>query len=110
MSARKASSLTSQLLQDGVTIQGREACLALDGESVLIRRGGMEFRSPAPFPAWTEMTVTLRTRENGAVRCSGVVISSSGSRHAGYLVSMVFTGMSRQAEARLAQMAQSSLA
>jgi hypothetical protein len=38
-----------------------------------------------------------------------VVISCTGSRHTGYHVSMVFTGLSKQAEARLSAMAFSQL-
>ena len=48
------------------------------------------------------MTLTLQSpRDNGAVHCSGVVISCTGSKHAGYHVSMVFTSLSKQAQARL---------
>ena len=108
MSARKTS--TTNLLQDNVTIQGREARLALSEDSVVIHRNGIEFRSPSPFSPWTEMTLALRARDNGVVNCSGVVISCSGSKHTGYHVSLVFTGMSKQAQARLSLLAQSSLA
>jgi hypothetical protein len=108
MSARKVSA--NNLLQDNVTIQGREARLTLSEDSVVIHRSGIEFRSPTPFTTWTEMTLTLRARDNGAVNCSGVVISCSGSKHTGYHVSMVFTAMSKQAQARLSQLVQSSLA
>ena len=52
------------------------------------------------------MTLTLQSpRDNGKVHCSGVVISCTGSKHAGYHVSMVFTGLSKQAQARLDTMA-----
>jgi len=52
------------------------------------------------------MTLTLRSPlDGGSIHCSGVVISCTGSKHAGYHVSMVFTGLSKQAEARLTAMA-----
>ncbi len=108
MSARKVSS--TSLLQDNVTVQGREARLTLPADSVVIHRGGIEFRSPTAFPAWTEMGLALRARDNRVVNCSGVVISCSGNKHTGYHVSMVFTGLSKQAQARLSALAQSSLA
>ena len=108
MSARKAS--INGFPSENLTIQGREARLTLSEDSVVIHRGGIEFRSPAPFATWTEMTIALRSRDNGVVNCSGVVISCSGSKHSGYHVSMVFTGMSKQAQARLNQMVQSPLA
>lgn len=56
------------------------------------------------------MTVSLRAPDNGVVNCTGVVVACSGNRHSGYHVSMVFTSLSRQAQARLAALAQSPLA
>jgi len=48
------------------------------------------------------MTLTLQSpREGAKVHCSGVVISCTGNKHTGYHISMVFTGLSKQAEARL---------
>jgi len=76
----------------------------------VIHKGGIEFRSPTAFSPWTEMTVALRSpRDDGRIQCSGVVIACSGNKHAGYLVSLVFTGMSRQAQSRLNVMARSTL-
>jgi hypothetical protein len=108
MSARRTS--TNSFSNESYTIQGREALLTLSEDSVVIHRGGIEFRSPTPFNVWTEMTLALRSPENGVVNCSGVVISCPGNKHTGYRVSMVFTGLSKQAQARLNQMAQSPLA
>jgi len=108
MSARKVTS--SSFSSENITLQGREAHLTLSEDSVVIHRSGIEFRSPAPFAAWTEMTLTLRSPDNAIINCTGVVISCSGSKHNGFHVSMVFTGLSKQAQARLNQLAQSSLA
>lgn len=108
MSARKVSS--TSLLHDHVTVQGREARLTLSADSVVILRSGIEFRSPTAFPAWTEMNLALRASDNRVVNCSGVVISCTGNKHAGYHVSMVFTGLTKQAQARLSEIAQSPLA
>ena len=56
------------------------------------------------------MTIALESpRGEGRVHCNGVVIGCSGNKHAGYHVSMVFTSLSRQAEARLSQIAFSQL-
>lgn len=106
MSARKISPTNSAT--GSVTIQGREARLTLSEDSVLIRRGGIEFLSPTAFALWTEMTLALRAHDNGVVNCSGVVIACAGSKHAGFNVSMVFTSMSKQAEARLSALARSA--
>ena len=52
------------------------------------------------------MTLTLQSPvDHAKIHCSGVVISCTGNKHTGYHVSMVFTNLSRQAEARLNAMA-----
>jgi hypothetical protein len=108
MSARKIESAGS--FQQNVTVVARQARLSLTADSVIIHKNGIEFRSPASFSPWTEMTLTLQSpRDNSTVRCSGVVISCTGNKHAGYHVSMVFTSLSKQAQARLNTMAYSAL-
>ena len=107
MSARKINSLES--LPQPVTVEARQERLTLSHEAVVIHKSGIEFRSPTPLTAWTEMTVELATRENGRVNCTGVVIACAGNKHTGYHVSMVFTNMSRQAQTRLTRMSDSPL-
>jgi len=104
MSARK---IESGSLQQHVTIEARQTRLVLSPGSVIIHKNGIEFRSATAFAPWTEMTLTLRSpADNGRVNCNGVVIACTGSKHAGYHVSMVFTSMTKQAQARLSSMAQ----
>lgn len=104
MSARKLEATSS--LQQHVTIEARQARLTLSPDAVVIHKGGIEFRSLTPFPRWVEMTVSLQSpQDDGTVRCSGVVVDCSGNKHAGYHVSMIFTGLTKQAEARLNSMA-----
>lgn len=56
------------------------------------------------------MTLTLQSpQDGGRIHCSGVVISCTGNKHAGYHVSMVFTSLSKQAQARLSTLAFSQL-
>jgi hypothetical protein len=103
MSARNAQS-TGSLHQ--VTVEARQTRLTLSPDAVIIHRNGIEFRSATPFAEWTEMTLTLQSPRDGArVHCSGVVISCTGNKHTGYHASMVFTTMSRQAQARLSSLA-----
>ena len=107
MSARKVESTS---FQQHVTVEARQARLVLSPGSVILHKNGIEFRSATAFSAWTEMTLTLQSpRDNGKVNCNGVVIACTGNKHSGYHVSMVFTGMSKQAEARLTAMAQSAI-
>jgi hypothetical protein len=103
MSARKAE--VSGPLHH-LTVEARQTRLNLSHDSIVIHKSGIEFRSVEPFSPWAEMTLTLRSpRDGGKVHCTGVVIACSGNRHTGYHVSMVFTGLTKQAEARLSAMA-----
>lgn len=107
MSARKVEATP---FQDHVTVEARQARLVLSPGSVIIHKNGIEFRSATAFAPWTEMTLSLQSpRDNSKINCTGVVISCTGNKHAGYHISMVFTGMSKQAEARLSSMAHSAL-
>ena len=101
MSARKVESGGS--LQQHVTVEERQSRLTLSPDAVIISKHGIEFRSGTPFAPWTEMTMALQSpRGDGrGVNCNGVVISCTGNRHTGYHVSMVFTNVSKQAQARL---------
>jgi hypothetical protein len=108
MSARKIGSIDSP--KQKVTIEGRESRLELSTDAVSVHKSGIEFRSPAPFKEWAEMTVALQSPlDGGKLQCSGVVIACSGSKHSGYRVSMVFTHISEQAQVRLNSMAHSDL-
>jgi len=108
MSARKLESIGS--LQDHVTVEARQARLTLSPDAVVIHKSGIEFRSDTAFPRWVEMTVTLHSPQDGAkVHCNGVVVDCTGTKHTGYHVSMLFTGLSKQAEAQLSVMAYSTL-
>lgn len=102
MSARKVTTASSTNGQ--ITLVGSQTSLSLSPESIVVHRGGIEFRSPSPFNSWTEMSLTLQTPVGERIRCSGVVVSCTGNKHVGYHVSMVFTGLSEHAEAQLAAM------
>jgi hypothetical protein len=49
------------------------------------------------------------SQDENPIQCSGVVIACSGNKHTGYHVSLLFTAMSKQAQARLNSMAYSEL-
>jgi hypothetical protein len=91
-----------------VSVSGRQAALELSAEEVSVHKNGIEFRSPTPFHEWSEMTVTLQSPADGSrVSCHGVVVACAGSKHAGYHVSMIFTGMTAQTQKQLGAMARS---
>ncbi len=84
----------------------RQTELTLAPEQVCIRKSGVEFLSATPVATWTEMTVTLQpTRGAGPLQCTGVVVSCQGNRQTGYTVSLVFTSLSQQTQARLNEIA-----
>jgi hypothetical protein len=108
MSARKLGNVGS--LRQQITVAARQTRLELSTDAVVIHKSGVEFRSPAPFNLWTEMTVALQSpQDESPIQCSGVVIACSGSKQTGYHVSLLFTGMSKQAQARLNSMAYSAI-
>jgi hypothetical protein len=91
-------------------VAARQTRLELSPDSVVIHKSGVEFRSPTPFNLWTEMTVDLQSpNDESRIQCSGVVIACSGNKHVGYHVSLLFTSLSKQAQARLSSIAHSSL-
>ncbi len=100
MSAKRVSHLGS--IESSVNVASREAALELCADKVSVHKGGIEFHSPAPFREWAEMTVSLQSPQGGGrISCHGVVVSCSGSKHSGYLVSMIFTSLTKQAQTRL---------
>lgn len=72
--------------------------LSLSAKSVHVRKSGLEFRATDPIPAWTEMSIDLQYPDSKKVHCNGVVVECEGNRHSGYLVSFLFTKLSRQSQ------------
>lgn len=84
----------------------RETRLSLPAGAYLLRKNGIEFKTPTAIPVWTEMTVELEpASEAKRVRCNGIVVGCNGNRHFGYNVSMLFTGLSKQGQAQLNHLA-----
>ena len=80
--------------------------LQLSAGSFRIRKNGIEFKTASAIPAWTEMTVELQAATSAKkLNCTGVIVACSGNRHSGYTVSMLFTGLTRQAQTRLDSLA-----
>ena len=83
--------------------------LNLSADQVLFRKNGIEFRSATSIPVWTEMTVDLSANKGEKLTCNGVIVSCSGNRHTGFMIAMVFTGMSPQHQQQLDNFAFASL-
>lgn len=55
------------------------------------------------------MTVTLASARDGKIHCTGVVVNCSGNKHMGYRVSVLFTSLTKQAQAQLNILARSDV-
>lgn len=105
MSAKK---FVSPLFEKPMTVEARQAKLDLSADTVSIHKSGIEFRSPTPFNEWNEMTVSLQSPVDGSkFSATGVIVACTGNKHSGYHISMLFTGLTSQAQARLSAMARS---
>jgi hypothetical protein len=94
-----------------ITVESNELQLSLPTNSVRVHKNGIEFRAAKSIPIWNEMTVSLVSpSDHKKVKFNGVVVACNGNRHSGFVISMVFTSVSRQSQERLAIMAQSRLA
>ena len=89
-----------------VRLHSNETELDLPAQAIRFRKNGIEFCSSSPIPKWTEMTVDLHSpRDAKKVHCTGIVVECTGSRHTGFLVSMVFMNLTRQSQERLSDLA-----
>jgi hypothetical protein len=94
-----------------VTVQAQATRLSLPAGAVRFRKNGIEFHSQTAIAPWTEMTVELATpTRSRRFHSTGVVVACSGNRHAGFQVCMIFTSLSRHAQACLDSLAHSALA
>lgn len=97
MSARK----TKSDLFRPLTVQSPSTLLSVAPDAFRIRKNGIEFRCEREISVWTEMTVELQIPGTRSFSCTGVVVAVKGNRHAGYNVSLLFTGLSEAAQQRL---------
>lgn len=105
MSASKLDRSPSSSSLSGAT---NHTLLDLAADEVYFRKNGIEFRAKVSIPVWTEMTVDLQTPKGKHVACNGVVVACSGNRHTGFMIAMVFTGMSPQHQQQLNEFAVNS--
>ena len=106
MSAKRLSG--TNFFPPAVSVSGSDVRLELSADAVSIHKNGIEFRSPKPFNEWSEMTVALLSPKGGGrISCQGVIVACTGSKHAGYHISLVFTGLSSDTEKQLGAMSRS---
>lgn len=96
-----ASKINSSPKATTRTSTGDPTVVHLAADQVYFRKNGIEFRSASAIPVWTEMRVDLQAAAGKNIDCNGVVVACSGNRHTGFLIAMVFTGMSPQHQRQL---------
>jgi hypothetical protein len=85
-----------------VKVKTHQTELILASNQVMIRKNGIAFLSATALPVWAEVSVDLRPPQGERLVCrNGVVVDCAGNRHSGYVVSVMFMGLSRQAQQQL---------
>ena len=80
--------------------------LVLEPGAVSVSKNGIEFRSQQPIPTWTELTVSLMPpHSTERITCTGVVVGCTGNRHLGYVISLLFSGLTPHAMRQLGDLA-----
>jgi hypothetical protein len=94
-----ASRIDASSVLSAVVVEADQTRYQIPSRMVRLRRNGVEFRSPAPFALWTEMTVSLDgPAAGGAQPLTGVVVSCEGNRHWGFAVVVLFLDGALEAE------------
>jgi hypothetical protein len=101
MSARKIKG-SNIFASENAAVETR---LSLSAKSVRLRKSGIEFLTNKPILAWTELSLDLQFPDSKKVHCSGVVVACDGNRHSGYVISLLFTKLSRQSQALVSALA-----
>lgn len=82
-----------------------KAVLDLPAHVVHLRKSGIEFISPDPIAAWTELTLQiLASKGSRKIVCNGIVVGCHGNRKSGFVVSLIFFNLSRQSQQRLSEL------
>ncbi len=101
-----SSKLDRSGIFEPLTVQTQQTQLSLPPNAVKVRKHGIEFRTLKPLSVYKEMTVEMQSPgDPKKVRFTGVVVACDGNRHTGYVVSMLFTSLSRQSQERLDMLA-----
>ena len=97
---------TTKLDKSGVfeplTVRSNEIEFNLPPEAVNVRSNGVEFLAKQELPVWSELTIDLKSpSSNEPIHCNGIVVESSGSRHSGFVISILFVGLDPEAQSQV---------
>jgi len=80
-------------------------CVTLTKGTYKVRSSGLEFFSEKELELYTELSLSVEHPEtHKVVNFSGIVINCAGNRHEGFLVSLVFTNITQEAQLSLFEM------
>ncbi|MCS1410795.1 MAG: hypothetical protein M2R45_03990 [Verrucomicrobia subdivision 3 bacterium] len=103
----KSSKLDTSGVFDPVTVTNKEMELSLPAHSVHLQNNGIEFLSLSEVPLWTELAIHLQSpTQAGKIQCNGIVVGCIGNKHAGYVVSIIFTGVLPDVQERISDLVQ----
>lgn len=101
----KSSKLDTSGVFDSATAKEMEFSLPI--HSVQVRKNGISFLSAKAVPLWSELTLDLQSApQNEKIHCRGTVVDCSGNKHAGYVVSITFMGVSPEVREQLSHLEQ----
>ena len=84
--------------------------LLLSASEVVARKNGLEFLSNRPLPLWAEVTVDVRSSATEQpLSGTGVVVDCAGTRHSGYVISLLLLDLSSQGQQHLEQLVRASV-
>lgn len=97
----------SGVFDEPVKLANSEMELSLPAHTVHLRNNGIEFLSENEVPLWTELTIELQSPTQSCnIKCTGIVVGASGNKHNGYVISIIFMGITPDAQERLSQLVQ----
>jgi hypothetical protein len=102
----KTTKLDKSGMFEPLTVRSNEIEFTLPPEAVNVRSNGVEFLANQELPVWSELTIDLKSpRNNETIHCNGIVVGSSGSRHSGFVISILFVGLDPEAQSQLESLA-----
>lgn len=102
----KTSKLDKSGVFDPLTVRSNELEFTLPPEAVNVRSNGVEFLSDQELPVWSELTIDLKSpNTHETIHCNGIVVGASGSRHSGFVISILFVGLDPEAQSQVESLA-----
>jgi hypothetical protein len=104
----KTTKLDTSGMFEPLTVKSDEIQFTLPPEAVNVRANGVEFLSSQELPVWSELTIELRSpKTHNPIQCNGIVVGASGSKHSGFVISILFVGLEPEAQSQVETLSRS---